>query len=453
MLSTSLHRTIDGYSHVSHINVSELQTWYAAFFLITSNFVAIIPWFIATGIGFYAWSIILLIAFIISISYHTCQTTSFCPLYISLHTWQKLDHTSAGALLAFTVLLFIFYRPPPSKKQEIENKNYKKYILKKKQYLQQRKINDRPALKNLDYFVSYSGVGLGSFNTKIISNDTHIKIDPYFPYNNGSREDDDNTKKDNYEYYNKDYDDDDNVEDDEIEGDDTEGELFYNELEYDRYLSQEDKEKVCYKCRGVNPLMIYDWQSVVVSYVYIFIIIIAIEALPLTLQSFVIIIVFGILLVGLKIALIEEGNPTHLFDRYHAILLSVGIGLLILSLVFYFIDGFMSYPIFHTLWHILSFTSFAFVVVGISRNLPWWERSIGLCKSLCCCCTPALCPYDDDCKNRFRCHPTQHYCIRYSANICCCRDIIKTMKNSNKNNKQIPLGISSLYRNIKFEMT
>jgi len=71
---------------------------------------------ITTGIGFYAWPIILLIA-LLSVFFHTCQTTSFCPLYINLHTLQKLDHTLAVALLAFTILLFILKQKPKTYQQ------------------------------------------------------------------------------------------------------------------------------------------------------------------------------------------------------------------------------------------------------------------------------------------------------------------------------------------------
>jgi hypothetical protein len=168
-------------------------------------------------------------------------------------------------------------------------------------------------------------------------------------------------------------------------------------LAYDPILRTKDRVKTCFEYRGVNSVMMYDWQSEFFILSYIYVIIIAITALPLTMQSFVIIISYGVLCALLKIVLFEEGDPPGLKDRFHLPSLITGLVLIAISLVFYFIDGYLLYWLFHPLWHIFSFVGFLFFLIGISKNLNGWFGFLSILKFLwkrtknflmiCGCCT------------------------------------------------------------------
>lgn len=286
---------IDGYSHISHIDVANLREWWKVLILVFSNLFAIPAIIYGFIMGFYVWGMSILIAMLISMGYHLCQTTDFCIFGMSLYTWQETDHISAASILGMSILLFFLYRPHRKKK-----------------------------------YISSSNMGPES------------------------------------------------------------------SLEYDNILNKKDKAKICFNCRGVDPVMAYDWQSVSVIYLYIFIIIVTILTLPLTTQSFVIVIIFGVLAALFKILVIEEGDPSYLEKRFHLPSLITGIVLIVISLVFYFIDGYMIYWLFHGLWHVFSFVGFLFLLMGVSKDLPGWFNFIDVLKYLwkkiklffmimCCC--------------------------------------------------------------------
>jgi hypothetical protein len=167
-------------------------------------------------------------------------------------------------------------------------------------------------------------------------------------------------------------------------------------LSFDKNLRLRDKTKICFNCRGVDPIMIYDWQSEVIVFIYIFVIVITINALPLTTQSFLIVIIFGLLYALLKIVVFEEGDPSYLKERFHLPSLIIGIVFIIISLIFYFIDGYILYWLFHPLWHLFSFIGFLFFVIGISKDLDGWFNFNDIlrfllkrtksCLTICCCC-------------------------------------------------------------------
>lgn len=170
-----------------------------------------------------------------------------------------------------------------------------------------------------------------------------------------------------------------------------------NKLEYDHILKDEDRIKICFKCRGTNPQLLYDWQSVILLYIYIFFIIVVINAYPLTTQSFVLVIVFGITFALLKILVIEEGNPIYLKNRFHFPSLITGIILIIISLIFYFFDNYYIYWALHSLWHVFSDIGLMFILIGTSKDLiQWftfldilkflWKKTKNYCQIFNCCC-------------------------------------------------------------------
>lgn len=301
---TNSKTVVDGYVSIHSIDVASLRVWWKALLLVLSNFLAIPAVIYGYALGFYIWASAILIAMIISIFYHLCQTTDFCLFGMTLNDWQITDHRSAGSILAISILLFFLYRPIPPKRI----------------------------------------------------------YDEYNPKTFGSP----------------------------------------SELEYDDLLSNKDKNKVCFRCRGVNPHMVYDWQSTVILYFYIFVIILATTALPLTMQSFVIIIVFGVIMAFIKIVIIEEGNPDYLNHRFYFPALFFGLILIIISLAFYFIDSYYAYEYFHSLWHVFSNIGLLFVLIGTSWDvIGWfnirmilsygWIKTKKFFKSICCCCCGLCC--------------------------------------------------------------
>ena len=153
-------------------------------------------------------------------------------------------------------------------------------------------------------------------------------------------------------------------------------------LSYENNLRRRDKSKICFDCRGVNPIMIYDWQSECFVLIYIYVIFLTINALPLTTQSFVIIVVFGLLCALFKIVILEEGDPSYLKNRFHLPSLITGIVLIVISLIFYFIDGYMLYWLFHSFWHDFSFIGFLFYIIGISKDLNGWFNFVDILRFL-----------------------------------------------------------------------
>lgn len=291
---TNSKTVVDGYISISNINLAALDNWYSAVLLVLSNLFAIPAIIAGFVLGFYIWGSAVLVAMLISMAYHLCQTNTYCLFGMDINQYQLTDHKTAGTLLAFSIILFYLYRPQPPK-------------------------------RTFDY---------------------------YNPKTFGAP----------------------------------------NNLDYDNILSKNDKNKVCYSCRGTYDHTVYDWQSSLIVYFYIFVVILATTALPLTTQSFVIIIIFGVIMAGFKIVIIEEGNPEYLNNRFYLPALIFGLVLIIISLAFYFIDSYFYYEYFHSLWHVFSNIGLLFVLIGTTYDIIGWFniRSIirylwKKTKEYCCC--------------------------------------------------------------------
>lgn len=299
------HPTIDGYSYISNIDVASLHQWWKALLLVLSNFFAIPAIIISIRLGGYLWSYSLLISMIVSIFYHLCQCTDYCVFITNLDSYQRIDHVSAGIILAMSLLLFYIYRPSKTHKL---HKYYK------------------PKLK-----YNYGNDFLIDIHEEHHKR-KHIRLGPK------------------------------------------------NSLYFDDDLSPSSKNKVCFSCRGVNPLMVYDGQSIFIVITYIFVVVFTIYAIPLTTQSFLIIILFGVLFALIKIFVIEEGNPEYLENRFDFKNLLIGVILIIISLIFYFIDAYMAYWLFHSLWHLSFNIGALFLFLGVTRDVDGWFDSSDIFK-------------------------------------------------------------------------
>ncbi len=110
--------------------------------------------------------------------------------------------------------------------------------------------------------------------------------------------------------------------------------------------------------------------STSITYVYIFVIVLATLTHNFSMQAFIIAIAFGLAAVFFKLVVLEEGNPRDLSQRLSLPDLLVGLALIGLSLVFFVLDSYVLYWIMHSLWHALSGIGACFYIAGLSAHTP-----------------------------------------------------------------------------------
>ena len=112
----------------------------------------------------------------------------------------------------------------------------------------------------------------------------------------------------------------------------------------------------------------YDAWISVTTYCYIFLVILATFAHPFSMQNFVIVISFGLSIVFIKLVIIDECRPENLEERISLPDLIVGTILIGISLIFFVLDSWLLYWIFHSLWHAFSFSGVYFFIVGMTND-------------------------------------------------------------------------------------
>jgi hypothetical protein len=108
-----------------------------------------------------------------------------------------------------------------------------------------------------------------------------------------------------------------------------------------------------------------------ITYIYLFVVFLSTVCHPFSMQNNLIVIAVGMGVVLLKLTVIDDGDPGNLLARISLPDLVVGLVLIGISLVFFVLDGFVYYWIFHTLWHFFSFIGVYFYAAGITKNLPF----------------------------------------------------------------------------------
>lgn len=136
----------------------------------------------------------------------------------------------------------------------------------------------------------------------------------------------------------------------------------------------------------------YDAWMAVTTYCYLFLVILATFAHPFSMQNFIIVISFGLAVVFLKLLIIDECRPENLDERISLPDLIIGVILIGISLVFFVLDSWVLYWIFHSLWHIFSFVGVYFFIIGMtndvetdyspSMRLYYWLWNINTRKSI-----------------------------------------------------------------------
>ena len=131
-----------------------------------------------------------------------------------------------------------------------------------------------------------------------------------------------------------------------------------------------DREKSYYATSvSREEYTVHDTWSATVVYCYIFVAVNATLAHPFSMQSFLIVVAFGIGVLFFKVIVIDDGHIAHNTETVSLPDVIVGIALIVVSLVCFFLDAWV-YWVFHSIWHALSFTGVFFYGMGLCKGLP-----------------------------------------------------------------------------------
>ncbi len=141
----------------------------------------------------------------------------------------------------------------------------------------------------------------------------------------------------------------------------------------------ENEDKMFSKYTGRMPIMAYDGWSITISYAYIFIVISSVLSYPFHIQSFIIVIAFGLVFIFFKFILIDETDIKYMRKRIHTSSLVFGIILSFTSILFFLGDSQGDkYFIFHSLWHAFTYTGPFFIIMGLTKDLDNWYSLKGM---------------------------------------------------------------------------
>lgn len=305
------------------LNLHELNTWYYALILIGSNLFGGPLIIYCHRHAFFLLAAATFFAVVVSLLYHTCQTTGVC-FGFSLSVLTLADHITAPS---FMMMLILFIINTKSSKQ-IRRETKRLYV----QELERPVIVDlqpqqykAPPLPNLHFI------------------DT-VALD---------------SKYDSATF----------LSDDDI--DEAESQKTYHHVGYSHITSNDENNA---------------W-GVYIMYSSIFVVILAALAHNFSLQAFIIAFVYGLAAIFFKHIIIDEGTSIGMYERVSLPDLIAGVVCLALSLVFYMLDIYVAYAITHSLWHVLSFTGSYLMVVGLSKHCDYWYSPIDYCyrRILKCC--------------------------------------------------------------------
>lgn len=107
-----------------------------------------------------------------------------------------------------------------------------------------------------------------------------------------------------------------------------------------------------------------------ITYTYLIIVVFSTICHPYSMQNFIIILSFGACVILFKLVIIDRGNPEYLLKRISVPDLLVGLLLIGISLIYFVLDAYLYYALFHSLWHIFSNIGVYFYACGITKGLP-----------------------------------------------------------------------------------
>lgn len=116
------------------------------------------------------------------------------------------------------------------------------------------------------------------------------------------------------------------------------------------------------------------WVSLTIG--YIFVVVFAVFSHPFSLQSFIIIIAFGLGAVFFRLVILDGGEARDFGERLSIPDLVVGVVLFAIALVFFALDGYL-YWLFHSLWHAIGGVGLFFYLCGLSAHTLDFVSPIG----------------------------------------------------------------------------
>lgn len=279
----------NAFSNDDPITMSEdLRQWYIAVALIGSNLAAILGVWYFYRLRMITEMVIFAASAIVSIFYHTCQTTNAC-FHLGVQRWTFSDHITAGFVPAMLVIMTIRAHTLDSVVQQFKER-WRRWSSEETQQQQQHRTELSLPL------------GKPTTGGTVVSLETQpVKLFP------------------------EDY--------------------------WDAVLLDQ---------RWTNGI----------TYTYLLIVVLSTICHPYSMQNFIIILSFGACIILLKLVVIDQGNPHYLLERISVPDLLVGLALIGISLIYFVLDAYLLYPLFHTLWHIFSDIGVYFYACGITKGLP-----------------------------------------------------------------------------------
>jgi hypothetical protein len=116
--------------------------------------------------------------------------------------------------------------------------------------------------------------------------------------------------------------------------------------------------------------MMHDAWSVTVVIVLIVVAFNATLVHPFSTQSFLITIGFALAVVFFKVVVLDDGQTDLSLDTVSVPDVVIGVMLIAIGLVFFLLDSYFYYAIFHPLWHVFSFIGMFFYGMGVSKASP-----------------------------------------------------------------------------------
>lgn len=128
---------------------------------------------------------------------------------------------------------------------------------------------------------------------------------------------------------------------------------------------------------------VYDSWSAGSTIAIIVITYLAVEAHLYSYAAFHIVIAACFSLAFVKIALIEEGEPSNFHGRISWPELIISLILTAIGLAAYVTDAYIEYMILHSIWHIFIYIGLGFNLIGLTKSVNGW-RPLWKYKTRCC---------------------------------------------------------------------
>lgn len=136
-----------------------------------------------------------------------------------------------------------------------------------------------------------------------------------------------------------------------------------------RWREQQQRHRHLWHERATTRDQLTEAWTATVTYVYIFVVVLATLSHNFSIQSFLIALAFGLAAVFFKLVVLEEGDPRDLRERLSLPDLVVGVLLIAVGIVFFVLDSYVLYWLMHSLWHFFGGLGAGFYLAGLSAHI------------------------------------------------------------------------------------